>query len=213
MAWVHTYGLAAPAAAGQIHWGATSCYVTDNADLILMRDALDIIIEKCASAVDKLAEFAKEWKDLPCLGYTHLQPAQLTTVGKRACVWIQDLMMDLRAMQRVRDDLCFRGVKGTTGSQASFLAIFDGDHEKVEQLDDLVTKKAGFTVPYAISTQTYSRKVDLEVGSAVCGFGGELKTRCLVLYQGRLTIYLSHLPKNQYRHSSPCQLEGDRGAI
>jgi len=181
MAWVHTYGLAAPAAAGQIHWGATSCYVTDNADLILMRDGLDIVIKKCATAIDKLSTFAKEWKDLPCLGFTHLQPAQLTTVGKRACVWIQDLMMDLRAMQRVRDDLCFRGVKGTTGTQASFLAIFDGNHEKVEQLDELVTRKAGFSAHYPISTQTYSRKVDLEVGSALCGFGG-MTSPCVSVY-------------------------------
>lgn len=171
MAWVHTYGVVAPAAAGQIHWGATSCYVTDNADLVMMRDALDVIIIKIANAVEKLAAFAKEWKDLPCLGYTHLQPAQLTTVGKRACVWIQDLMMDLRAVQRARDDLEFRGVKGTTGTQASFLAIFDGDHEKVEQLDELVTKKAGFKSAYPIATQTYSRKVDLEVANAVCAFG------------------------------------------
>ncbi|TKX19447.1 adenylosuccinate lyase [Elsinoe australis] len=171
MAWVHAYGLVAPAAAGQIHWGATSCYVTDNADLILMRNALDIIIQKMANAIDKLSSFAKEWKDLPCLGYTHLQPAQLTTVGKRACVWIQDLMMDLKAMQRAREELRFRGVKGTTGTQASFLQIFDGDHDKVEQLDELVTKKAGFKSAYPIATQTYSRKVDLEVGSAVCSFG------------------------------------------
>lgn len=93
MAWVHTLGLAAPEAAGQIHWGATSCYVTDNGDLVTIRDALDLIIPKLANAVEKLAAFAKQYKDLPCLGYTHLQPAQLTTVGKRACVWIQDLMM------------------------------------------------------------------------------------------------------------------------
>lgn len=174
MAWVHTYGLCAPAAAGQIHWGATSCYVTDNADLILMRDGLDMLLGKMATAIDKLSAFAMQWKDQPCLGFTHLQPAQLTTVGKRACVWIQDLLMDLRAIQRVRDELCFRGVKGTTGTQASFLQIFDGDHEKVERLDDLVTEKAGFAACYPIATQTYSRKVDLEVGSAVCNFGGTL---------------------------------------
>lgn len=171
MAWVHTYGICAPAAAGQIHWGTTSCYVTDNADLILMRDGLDLLLTKMASAIDKLSAFALEWKDLPCLGYTHLQPAQLTTVGKRACVWIQDLVMDLKALQRVRDELLFRGVKGTTGTQASFLAIFDGDHDKVEELDELVTKKAGFSAAYPIATQTYSRKVDLEVASAVCAFG------------------------------------------
>ncbi|CAD0112950.1 unnamed protein product, partial [Aureobasidium uvarum] len=171
MAWVHTYGLCAPAAAGIIHWGATSCYVTDNADLVLMRDGLDLLLKKMATAIDKLSAFAMQWKDQPCLGYTHLQPAQLTTVGKRACVWIQDLLMDLRAIQRVRDELCFRGVKGTTGTQASFLQIFDGDHAKVEKLDELVTEKAGFAGCYPIATQTYSRKVDLEVGSAVCNFG------------------------------------------
>ena len=158
MAWVHTYGLCAPAAAGIIHWGATSCYVTDNADLVLMRDGLDMLLKKMATAIDKLSAFAMQWKDQPCLGFTHLQPAQLTTVGKRACVWIQDLLMDLRAMQRVRDELCFRGVKGTTGTQASFLQIFDGDHAKVERLDELVTEKAGFAGCYPIATQTYSRK-------------------------------------------------------
>lgn len=136
-----------------------------------MRDGLDMLVKKLATAIDKLTIFAKEWKDLPCLGYTHLQPAQLTTVGKRACVWIQDLMMDLEAMQEARDKLRFRGVKGTTGTQASFLAIFDGDHEKVEQLDELVTKKAGFPAAYAIATQTYSRKVDTLVGNAICGLG------------------------------------------
>jgi adenylosuccinate lyase len=171
MAWVHTYGLCAPAAAGIIHWGATSCYVTDNADLVLMRDGLDMLLGKMATAIDKLSAFAMQWKDQPCLGFTHLQPAQLTTVGKRACVWLQDLLMDLRAIQRVRHELCFRGVKGTTGTQASFLQIFDGDHAKVERLDELVTEKAGFAACYPIATQTYSRKVDLEVGSAVCNFG------------------------------------------
>jgi len=171
MAHVHTYGLAAPAAAGIIHWGATSCYCTDNADLIFLRDGLDILIPKLATVIQKLSNFALEYKALPCLGYTHLQSAQLVTVGKRACHWIQDLLMDLRNIQRARDDLRFRGVKGTTGTQASFLTIFDGDHDKVEKLDELVTKKAGFPSAFIISTQTYSRKIDVDVLNALGSFG------------------------------------------
>lgn len=171
MAHVHTYGLAAPAAAGIIHWGATSCYCTDNADLIFLRDGLDLLLPKLASIIQKLSDFALEYKDLPCLGYTHGQPAQLVTVGKRACLWIQDLVMDLRNIERARQDIRFRGVKGTTGTQASFLAIFNGDHEKVEELDRLVTAKAGFSSCYLISSQTYTRKVDLDIANALASFG------------------------------------------
>ncbi|OGM45464.1 exocyst complex protein EXO70 [Aspergillus bombycis] len=167
MAHVHAYGQVAPAAAGIIHWGATSCYCTDNADLIFLRDGLDILIPKLAVVIDKLSSFAQQYKDLPCLGFTHGQPAQLVTVGKRACLWIQDLLMDLRNLERARDDLRFRGVKGTTGTQASFLQIFDGDHSKVEQLDELVTQKAGFDSAFIISSQTYSRKIDVDVGNAL----------------------------------------------
>lgn len=171
MAHVHAFGQVAPAAAGIIHWGATSCYCTDNADLIFLRDGLDILIPKLAVVIDKLSAFAKQYKDLPCLGFTHGQPAQLVTVGKRACLWIQDLLMDLRNLERARDDLRFRGVKGTTGTQASFLQIFDGDHSKVEQLDELVTQKAGFDSAFIISSQTYSRKIDVDVGNALGSFG------------------------------------------
>ncbi|KAJ5324970.1 hypothetical protein N7476_003570 [Penicillium atrosanguineum] len=171
MAHVHAFGLVAPAAAGIIHWGATSCYCTDNADLILLRDGLDILIPKLAVVVDKLSQFAQQYKDLPCLGFTHGQPAQLVTVGKRACLWIQDLLMDLRNLERARDDLRFRGVKGTTGTQASFLQIFEGDHDKVEKLDELVTEKAGFSSAFIISSQTYSRKIDVDVGNALGSFG------------------------------------------
>jgi adenylosuccinate lyase len=171
MAHVHAYGLVAPAAAGIIHWGATSCYCTDNADLILLRDGLDILIPKLAVVVDKLSQFAQQYKDLPCLGFTHGQPAQLVTVGKRACLWIQDLLMDLRNLERARDDLRFRGVKGTTGTQASFLQIFNGDHAKVESLDELVTEKAGFSSAFIISSQTYSRKIDVDVANALGSFG------------------------------------------
>lgn len=171
MAHVHAYGLAAPEAAGIIHWGATSCYVTDNADLIFLRSGLDLLLPKLAVVIKKLADFAREYKGLPCLGYTHGQSAQLVTVGKRACSWIQDLLMDLRNLERVRDDLRFRGAKGTTGTQASFLAIFDGDASKVKKLDELVTRKAGFKSAYSISTQTYTRKVDVDVSNAFSSFG------------------------------------------
>ncbi|KAJ3055251.1 adenylosuccinase ade13 [Rhizophlyctis rosea] len=171
MAHVHTFGVAAPAAAGIIHAGATSCYVTDNSELIMMRDGLDILIPKLASVNAKLAKFATEYKDLPTLGFTHFQPAQLTTVGKRACLWLQELLMDLRNISRAREDLRFRGVKGTTGTQASFLALFDGDHSKVEQLDELVTEAAGFPSAFLVTGQTYTRKVDLDVLSALSSFG------------------------------------------
>ncbi|KAL2351731.1 putative adenylosuccinate lyase Ade13 [Cryomyces antarcticus] len=171
MAHVHTFGVVAPAAAGIIHWGATSCYCTDNADLIFLRDGLDLLLPKLATVIKKLIDFAMEYKDMAALGFTHLQPAQLTTVGKRACLWIQHLLMDLRNIERARDDLRFRGVKGTTGTQASFLEIFHGDHEKVEKLDELVTEKAGFKSAYIISSQTYSRKIDVDVLQALSSFG------------------------------------------
>ncbi|KAJ3194998.1 adenylosuccinase ade13 [Irineochytrium annulatum] len=171
MAHVHTFGVAAPKAAGIIHLGATSCYVTDNSELIMMRDALDIVLPKLASCADKLANFAQKYKDLPTLGFTHLQPAQLTTVGKRACLWLQELLMDLRNLSRARDDLRFRGVKGTTGTQASFLTLFEGDHAKVERLDELVTEMCGFPSAYAVTGQTYTRKVDLDVLSSLASFG------------------------------------------
>lgn len=171
MAHVFAYGEKAPAARGIIHWGATSCYCTDNADLIFLKDGLDLLLPKLATVIEKLSTFAKEHKSLPCLGYTHLQPAQLTTVGKRACLWIQDLLKDLQNLERARDDLRFRGVKGTTGTQASFLQIFEGDHDKVEKLDELVTQKAGFSSAYIISSQTYTRKVDVDVLNALASFG------------------------------------------
>ncbi|KAF2084169.1 adenylosuccinate lyase [Saccharata proteae CBS 121410] len=171
MAHVHTFGLAAPAAAGVIHWGATSCYVTDNADLILYRDAMDMVCNKIGGAIHKLSVFARQYADLPCLAYTHLQPAQLTTVGKRAALWIQDLLIDLRNCERIRDDLRFRGVKGTTGTQASFLQIFKGDHAKVEKLDELVTYKSGFRSAFTITSQTYTRKLDADIINALASFG------------------------------------------
>ncbi|GAB7359782.1 hypothetical protein MBLNU230_g6952t1 [Neophaeotheca triangularis] len=173
MAHVHTYGLVAPLAAGIIHWGATSCYVTDNADLIFLRNAMDLVLPKLAAVIQRLANFAMEHRHLPCLGYTHGQPAQLVTVGKRASLWITDLLYDLQNIERARDDVLqrFRGVKGTTGTQASFLAIFKGDHDKVERLDELVTKKAGFKEAEISTSQTYSRKIDVDVLHALGSFG------------------------------------------
>lgn len=171
MAHVHAYGQVAPAAAGIIHYGATSCYVTDNADLIFLRDGLSMLLPKLATVIQKLSDFAREYKDLPCLAYTHGQSAQPHTVGKRACLWIKDLLRDLRNLDRAKEDLEFRGVKGTTGTQASFLAIFDGDHEKVEKLDEIVTTKAGFAKACDISSQTYSRKIDVDVANAFSSFG------------------------------------------
>merc|ERR1711977_291327 len=173
MAHVHAFGLVAPAAAGIIHWGATSCYVTDNADLMFLRDAIDILLPKLASVIQKLSVFALKYRDLPCLGYTHGQAAQLVTVGKRATIWIEDLLDDLHNLEHQRERLLdkFRGVKGTTGTQASFLAIFKGDHQEVRQLDAMVTEKSGFNRASRSTTQTYSRKVDVDIIHALASFG------------------------------------------
>ncbi|KAI7876090.1 adenylosuccinate lyase [Lichtheimia hyalospora FSU 10163] len=171
MAHVHAFGQVAPAAAGIIHLGATSCYVTDNGDLIILRDAYDIVIRKLVHVIDILSQFAKAYRDLPTLGFTHFQPAQLVTVGKRATLWIQELLWDLRNFERARDDLKLRGVKGTTGTQASFMALFNGDHDKIEQLDQLVTELSGFKEAYPVCGQTYSRKIDIDVLHPLAGFG------------------------------------------
>ncbi|ODV86182.1 hypothetical protein CANARDRAFT_211604 [[Candida] arabinofermentans NRRL YB-2248] len=162
MAHVHVFGETCPSAAGIIHLGATSCYVTDNADLIFLRDAYDVLIPKLVNVIKRLSDFALQYKDLPVLGWTHFQPAQLTTVGKRATLWLQELLWDLRNMQRARDDLGLRGVKGTTGTQASFLSLFHGDHDKVEALDDKVVELLGFDYAYPCTGQTYSRKIDVD---------------------------------------------------
>ncbi|CAI4652984.1 BAQ_1a_G0038150.mRNA.1.CDS.1 [Saccharomyces cerevisiae] len=170
MAHVHTFGETCPAAAGIIHLGATSCFVTDNADLIFIRDAYDIIIPKLVNVINRLAKFAMEYKDLPVLGWTHFQPAQLTTLGKRATLWIQELLWDLRNFERARNDIGLRGVKGTTGTQASFLALFHGNHDKVEALDERVTELLGFDKVYPVTGQTYSRKIDIDVLAPLSSF-------------------------------------------
>jgi adenylosuccinate lyase len=171
MAHVRTFADACPAAGGIIHLGATSCYVTDNTDLILIRDGLGILRDRLVGVVDALASFAERWRDLPTLGYTHFQPAQLTTVGKRACLWCADFIFDLAEVEHRLAALRFRGAKGTTGTQASFLALLRGDHDKVRKLDQLVARKMGFEQVYAVTGQTYSRKVDSQVLDTLSGIG------------------------------------------
>jgi adenylosuccinate lyase len=171
MAHIHTFGEAAPAAAGILHLGATSCYVTDNTDLLLMREGLQRVRDGLVGVIDALASFARRWRDQPTLGFTHFQPAQLTTVGKRACLWCYDFLLDLGEVEHRLATLRFRGVKGTTGTQASFLALFRGDHDKVRRLDELVARKMGFDAVYAVTGQTYSRKVDSQVVATLGGIG------------------------------------------
>jgi adenylosuccinate lyase len=168
---IHVYREAAPAAAGVIHLGATSCYVTDNTDLLLMREGLTRIRDRVVSIIDALARFASTWRDLPTLGFTHFQPAQLTTVGKRACLWCQDFLLDLHELEHRLESLRFRGVKGATGTQASFLELFHGDHEKVRQLDQLVARKMGFDRVFTVTGQTYTRKVDSQILDVLSGLG------------------------------------------
>ncbi len=167
----HVYALAdaAPAARAIIHLGATSCYVTDNADLILMRQALELVRDKTVVAIDAIAGFARTWKHLPCLGYTHFQPAQLVTVGKRASLWCHELVLDLEEIEHRLAGLKFLGAKGTTGTQASFLELFDGDDARVLELDRRVAAAFGFTEVYPVSGQTYSRKVDTQVVATLAG--------------------------------------------
>ncbi|GEK88592.1 adenylosuccinate lyase [Alkalibacterium putridalgicola] len=160
MSHVHAYGVQCPNAKGIIHLGVTSCFVGDNTDLIVMKEALLLTRKKVINVISELANFAKEYKDVPTLGLTHYQPAQLTTVGKRATLWINELVIDLEKLDYVLDSIKFRGVKGTTGTQASFMNLFDGDEEKVKLLDQKVTEKMGFNETYRVTGQTYSRKVD-----------------------------------------------------
>jgi adenylosuccinate lyase len=169
MAHVYAFADVAPAASGHIHFGATSAFVTDNADLILMRRGLTLLRGKIVAILRILAAFARRWRAEPALGYTHLQPAQLTTVGKRATLWMQDLLLDLADVDHRVATLPFRGVKGTTGTQASFLAMFDGDHAKVRRLDELVTRRMDFVSSLPVTGQTYSRKLDAQVLGVVAG--------------------------------------------
>ena len=171
MAHIETYGEVCPEAHGIIHLGATSCYVTDNTELILLREGLRLLRDRLVGVIDALAQFAARWRDRATLGFTHFQPAQLTTVGKRACLWCYDFVLDLHELEHRLDTLRFRGVKGTTGTQASFLALFHGDHERVRQLDLLVARKMGFEAVHPVTGQTYSRKVDSQILDALSGVG------------------------------------------
>lgn len=190
MAHVHAYGDVCPAARPIIHLGATSCYVTDNGDLLVMREALGLVRDALVGAIDALATFAERWRALPCLGYTHFQPAQLVTVGKRASLWCYELALDLGEIERCIDKLPFLGVKGTTGTQASFLALFDGDHAKVDELERRVAAAFGFENVVAVSGQTYSRKHDTQVLAALSGvaesahrFGSDMR---LLAHEGEV---------------------------
>jgi len=199
MAQVHTWGDQVPEARAILHLGATSCFVGDNTDLIVLRDGLDLLRPKLAGVIDQLARFAKEWADQPTLGFTHFQPAQLTTVGKRATLWIQELLFDLVALERLRDDLRFRGAKGTTGTQASFLALFGGDHGKVEALDARLAEAFGFPRSYPVTGQTYSRKVDLQV---VQGLGSFCATAHRIASDLRLLAHLKEVESPSARSRS-----------
>ncbi|MBO5378279.1 MAG: adenylosuccinate lyase [Ruminiclostridium sp.] len=169
MAHVYTYGVACPKAKGIIHLGATSCYVGDNTDIIVMRDAMDIIHRKLVNVIANLADFAAKYKAMPCLAYTHLQPAQLTTVGKRATLWMHELLMDLEELEYRMSTLKLLGQKGTTGTQASFVELFGGDSEKINQLEKMIAEEMGFESCYPVSGQTYSRKVDYQALSCLAG--------------------------------------------
>ena len=169
MSHVYAYGKQCPKAKGIIHLGATSCYVGDNTDIILMSEALEIVRKKLINVIAELARFADEHKNLPTLAFTHFQPAQPTTVGKRATLWMQEFMMDLEDLEYVKGSLKLLGSKGTTGTQASFLELFDGDQETIDKIDPMIAKKMGFETCYPVSGQTYSRKVDTRVVNVLAG--------------------------------------------
>ncbi len=171
MAHVYAYGLQCPAAAGIIHMGATSCYVGDNTDILVMKEALALVRGKLLGVLELLSAFARQYKNLPCLAYTHLQPAQPTTVGKRAVLWLNEFYMDFCEVEHRLAGMALLGSKGTTGTQASFVELFDGDDEKVRQVEEFIAKKMGVEQVVPVSGQTYSRKTDYYVLSALSGFG------------------------------------------
>ena len=169
MSHVYAYGQQCPKAAGIIHLGATSCYVGDNTDIIVMNEALKLVHKKLVSVIAELANFANKYKDQPTLAFTHFQPAQPTTVGKRATLWLQEFMMDLEDLEYVQSTLKLLGSKGTPGTQASFLELFNGDHETIDKIDPMIAEKMGFKACYPVSGQTYSRKVDTRVLNVLAG--------------------------------------------
>ncbi len=169
MAHLHAWGDVAPAARGILHLGATSMDIVDNADLLIARDALTLIRDWLVNAIDALAAFARKWRDLPCLGYTHFQPAQLTTVGRRACLWCYDFVRDLEEIEGRLANLRLRGIRGATGTQASFLTLFDGNARKVARLENRVADRLGFKRVEPITGQTYTRKIDAQIAAALAG--------------------------------------------
>lgn len=169
MSHVYAYGVQCPNAKGIIHLGATSCYVGDNTDIIVMTEALQLVKKKLVNVINELSKFAMEYKALPTLAFTHFQPAQPTTVGKRASLWLQELVLDMEDLDHVLENMKLLGSKGTTGTQASFLELFDGDHEKIKTLDKKIAEKMGFKACFPVSGQTYSRKVDTRVVNVLAG--------------------------------------------
>ncbi|MAF65371.1 MAG: adenylosuccinate lyase [Planctomycetes bacterium] len=167
MAHVHAWGEQCPTARAILHLGATSCFVTDNADLWILREGVRLLRRQLVSVIAQLRDFAWRWRSLPTLGFTHYQPAQATTVGKRACLWLQDLVHDLADLDHAEEQIRFRGVKGTTGTQASFLELFEGDHDKVLELDRRVTERMGFERCFGVTGQTYPRQLDFRIGQAL----------------------------------------------
>ena len=169
MSHVYAYGVQCPKAKGIIHLGATSCYVGDNTDIIIMVEALKLVQKKLVNVVAELSRFADKYKDQPTLAFTHFQPAQPTTVGKRATLWCQEFLMDLEDLEYVLGTIKLLGSKGTTGTQASFLELFDGDQETIDKIDPMIAQKMGFKACYPVSGQTYSRKVDTRVANILAG--------------------------------------------
>lgn len=203
MSHVYAYGVQCPGAAGIIHLGATSCYVGDNTDIIIMSEALNLVRVKLINVIDKLAAFAMEYKDLPTLAFTHFQPAQPTTAGKRATLWIQEFMMDLEDLDYVTSTIKLLGSKGTTGTQASFMELFDGDEEKVKKLDKIIASKMGFSGCFPVSGQTYSRKLDTRVLNVLAGIAASAhKFACDIRLLQHLKEVEEPFEKNQIGSSA-----------
>lgn len=203
MSHVYAYGIQCPGAAGIIHLGATSCYVGDNTDIIIMVEALKLIRAKLINVIDRLASFAMKYKDLPTLAFTHFQPAQPTTVGKRATLWIQEFMMDLEDLDYVITTIKLLGSKGTTGTQASFMELFDGDEEKVKKLDSIIAAKMGFDACFPVSGQTYSRKLDTRVLNVLAGIAASAhKFACDIRLLQHLKEIEEPFEKNQIGSSA-----------
>lgn len=203
MSHVYAYGVQCPGAAGIIHLGATSCYVGDNTDIIIMTEALKLVRTKLINVIDRLASFALEYKDLPTLAFTHFQPAQPTTVGKRATLWLQEFIMDLEDLDYVLSTIKLLGSKGTTGTQASFMELFDGDEEKVKKLDSIIAGKMGFNACFPVSGQTYSRKLDTRILNVLAGIAASAhKFACDIRLLQHLKEVEEPFEKNQIGSSA-----------